>query len=280
MTDQPTDENDDGPFAIDLGAARLARVENYLVGGQAHFAIDRAAAESIGDLSRGGLDGLRVLISAVKAFTARAVHVAIGELGMRQILHIGMSTPTTGMVHEVAWKIAPDARIVYASYDPTTLAHVHTLPSDAEGVVAHVHSAFDDTRTILREAAVTLALDQPVAVVLPTTLNLIADDATAQRIVDDLRAAMTPGSYLIFAHTSLDLAPEGTAKVLERFNEMLDERYVVRTEAQIAGLLTGFDLIEPGLVPVGQWRPDGDPPAPDGTRAAPIYGAIGRRPAD
>ena len=276
MNDLPPDD-DEGPFAIDPSVPRLARVENFLAGGQAHFAVDEAAAESIGDVAAGGLDALRSMVDALKAFVARAVTVVGGDLGIRQYLHIGMSTPTTGMVHHIATKIAPGTRVVYVSYDPTTLAHVHALGDDVdEGVVAHVNSAFDDVQPILREAGEVLDLGRPVAVVLPTSLNLIADDAVAQRVVDDLRAAMAPGSYLVFAHTSLDLAPAGADRVIARFNDLLDESYVVRTEAEIAGLLAGFELVEPGLVPVDHWRPD-DPGAAV-RRPAPIFGAVGRRP--
>src|SRR4029453_4749878 len=112
MGDQPSDAHGHGPFAIDLSVARLARVENFLAGGDAHFAVDRAAVESIGELFQGGLDGLRELVEVVKAFVARAVTVLTGDLGIRQYLHIGMSTPTTGMVHQIAARIAPDTRVV------------------------------------------------------------------------------------------------------------------------------------------------------------------------
>jgi hypothetical protein len=285
MNDEPSadndqdgdDDHDDGPFAIDPSVPRLARVENYLVGGQAHFEVDKTAAESIGEVSMGGLDGLRTLIESLKTFVARAVTVVSGELGIRQYLHIGMSTPTTGMVHHIATKAAPGSRVVYVSYDPTTLAHVHTLGDDVdEGVVAHVNSAFDDVGLILREAATVLDLTRPLAVVLPTSLNLIPDDAVAQRIVDELRDAMAPGSHLVFAHTSLDIAPGGADRMIARFNEMFDESYVVRTEAEIARLLAGFELIEPGLVPADHWR--SDDPGATGRRSAPIFGAVGRRP--
>jgi hypothetical protein len=279
VTDLPSDAHDDASFPIDLNVARLARIENYLVGGEANFAIDREVAETLAGAAPTGLAGLRVAIEAMEAFMARAVRVVAGAPGIRQFLHIGMATPTTGMIHEVAWQVAPDARIVYASYDPTTLAHVHTLRTGAaEGMVAHVHSSFEDPQRILREAAATLDFGRPVAVLLPTTLNVIGSDDVARRVVDDLRDATVPGSYLVLAHTSLDIETEGTAEVIELLNAAIDESYVSRTEAEIAGLLAGLDLLDPGLVPVEHWRSDRDPPALDGGRVVPIYGAVGRKP--
>jgi hypothetical protein len=277
MDDQPPRDRDrdEGPFDIDPGVPRLARLESFLAGGEAHFEVDRAAAASIGDAAPGGLDGLRDMNDAIKGFVARAVAVLSGEVGVRQYLHIAMSTPTTGMVHHVATKNVADARVVYVSYDPTTLAHVHKLGDDVdEGVVAHVNSPFDDTQLILRESAAVLDLSQPIAVVLPSTLNMIGDDEVIRRVVVDLRVAMVPGSYLVLAHTSLDIAPEGTAEALAQFNEILGESYAAHPAAEIVGFLEGFELLEPGLVPLDDWRPD-DPAAT--RRAVPLYGAVARR---
>jgi hypothetical protein len=277
MDDQPSDDPERGPFAIDPNVPRIARVENFLVGGQAHFAADQAAAEAVGEVAPGGVDALRNLIESMKAFVARAVTVVSGDLGVRQYLHIGMSTPTTGMVHHVATKVAPGTRVVYVSYDPTTLAHVHTLADDVDdGVVAHVNSSYENVALILREAAAVLDLDQPVGLVLPTSLNLVPDDEVAQRMVDQLHDALAAGSYLVLAHTSLDLAPAGSDRVVARYNELVSESYVVRSKDEIARLVAGFELIEPGLVPVDHWRPD-DPTA-SVRRLAPVYGAVGRRP--
>jgi hypothetical protein len=278
MNNQPPHRHegtDEVPFAIDPSVPRLARVESFLAGGQAHFATDRAAAESIGDLAPGGLDGLRDMNDAIKDFVARAVTVLSSDVGIRQYLHIAMSTPTTGMVHHIATKIAADARVVYVSYDPTTLAHVHALGDDVDdGVVAHVNSPFDDTQLILREAGAVLDLSRPVAVVLPTTLNMIGDHEAIRRVVAELRAAMVPGSYLVSAHTSLEIAPEGTDRALARFNEILGETYVTHTVAEITQFIEDFELLEPGLVPLDDWRPD-DPSAP--RRTVPIYGAVSYR---
>ncbi|HWS35159.1 MAG TPA: SAM-dependent methyltransferase [Actinoplanes sp.] len=46
--------------------------------------------------------------------------------------------------------------------------------------------------------------------------------------------------------------------------------YVLRSPAEIGGLFAGLDLVEPGLVQLTAWRPDGDVTWLD------AYGAIGR----
>jgi hypothetical protein len=280
VTDQPQGANDESLFPIDPNVARLSRLENFLAGGDAHFAVDRAAAESLSEETLTGLEGLRATIETLWAFVARAVGFLTGEAGARQFLHIGTSVPTSGMTHEVAWQIAPDARVVYVSYDPTALAHAHRLEIGApeEGAVASVFCPYDDPQTILRESAATLDFGRPVVVILPTTLVLIPDNDVARRIVDDLRDATVSGSHVVLAHTSLDIASERTAKLLARLNQELDEPYVARTKAEILELLDGFELLSPGLVPVERWRNDDAPPVLGPDRTVPLYGAVGRKP--
>jgi hypothetical protein len=280
MDDQPEDDrgdHDNGPFAIDPKVPRLARVENYLSGGEAHFAADEAAAEAIGDLAAFGLDGMRSMNDAIKSFVGRAVAVLAGDLGVRQFLHIGMSTPTTGMVHHVAAKVATGTRVVYVSHDPTVLAHVHALGDDAaDGVVAHINRPLNALGPILDEAGAVLDLAEPIGVVLPTTLNLIAGSGAIRRFVVALREASVAGSCMVVAHTSLDLGAPGTGAAIEKFNELLGEHYAAHSGPEILGFLEGFEILEPGLVPVEQWRPD-DPAAAPPKHRFPIFGVVGRR---
>jgi hypothetical protein len=172
----------------------------------------------------------------------------------------------------------PDARVVYASYDTTTLAHAHGLWRDApEGAVGHVHSRFENPDKILQGAAELLDLGKATAVVLPTSLNVVTDEV-AQKLVDTLRATLVSGSYMVMAQTSFDILAHGTAEVIELLNAVLEEPYVARTEREVAHHLEGFDLLDPGLVPVERWRSDGDPPfLPEG-QLVPLYGAVGRKP--
>ena len=46
-----------------------------------------------------------------------------------------------------------------------------------------------------------------------------------------------------------------------------------RTHADIRRFLDGYDLVEPGLVPVAEWRPDGEPQQ----RVSHGYGGVGVR---
>jgi len=278
VTDEPGDHGEDGPFPIELDVPRLARIRNAISGGDANFSVDREVVKSLSDAAPSGLEGLQGVIEALQRFKTRAVRTIAEESDVRQFLHVGTATSSSEMVHEHVLPLVPDARIVYASYDTTTLAHVHDLWRGApEGAVAHVHSRFDDPERILRGAADTLDLSKPIAALLPTTLNVVTDEV-AQALMDALQSALAPGSYLVMAQTSLDIYAEGAAEVVEMLNTVLEEPYIARSKPQIAHHLEGFDLLEPGLVPIEQWRSDGDPPFLPAGQLIPLFAAVGRRP--
>jgi hypothetical protein len=278
VTDETVGNKDEGPFHIELDVPRLARVRNAISGGDANFSVDRDVVKSLADATPSGLEGLQSVIEALHRFKMRGVRTVANESDVRQFLHVGTATPSTGMVHEHVLPLVPDARIVYASYDTTTLAHVHALWRDApDGAVAHVHSRFEEPGRILSGAAETLDLDMPVAVVLPTTLNVLTDEV-AQTLMDALRETLAAGSYVVMAETSLDIYAEGAAEVVELLDSVLEEPYIARTKDEIAQQLDGFDLLDPGLVPIEQWRSDGDPPFLPSGQLIPLFGAVGRKP--
>ena len=51
--------------------------------------------------------------------------------------------------------------------------------------------------------------------------------------------------------------------------------YVPRTAAEVAAFFDGLDLVDPGVVPLLTWRPDGGAPDP---LAARTYAAMARKP--
>lgn len=273
-----TDSNEEGPLPIDLSVPRISRVRNALTGGEANFSVDRKVADALVETSPFGAVGLKAVLEALDQFVTRVLRTIADESEVRQFLHIGTATPKTGMVHERVLPLVPDAKVVYASHDATTLAHVHGLRRDRpDGAVGHVHSSFADPERILTGAGEMLDLSIPVAVILPTSLNIL-NDAVAQKLIDTLRNTLVPGSYLVLAETSLDIPADGTDKVIATLNTMLDEPYVARPREQIAGHLEGFELLEPGLVPIEAWRSDGAPPFLDNGQQMPFFGALALRP--
>jgi O-methyltransferase involved in polyketide biosynthesis len=128
-----------------------------------------------------------------RAFLSRAVRYLAGEAGVRQFLDVGTGLPTADNTHEVAQRVAADARVVYVDNDPVVLAHARALLTSTRGVTAYVDADLHDPGRILALSAPTLDLDRPVAVMLLGVLGHIADDE-ARSIVQRLLDGVASGS--------------------------------------------------------------------------------------
>jgi hypothetical protein len=141
---------------FDTTVPSSARVWNYLLGGTDNFPVDRA-------------------------FLGRAVRYLAAEAGVRQFLDIGSGLPTMDNTHEVAQRVAPDARVVYVDNDPMVRDHAQALlTSTREGTCAYVQADLREPETILTRAAA-LDFEQPIAIMLLGILHFVlgTDEAAA-----------------------------------------------------------------------------------------------------
>jgi hypothetical protein len=264
--------------AVDSGVPSVARIYDYLLGGTTSLAVDRQVVEAVAGTYPGGVDAGRANVRANRRFLERAVRYLAGEAGVRQFLDIGSGIPNVENVHTLAQHVAPDARVVYVDNDTMVLAHTQLLlESSPEGATRFLYEDLRNTDRILDQAADTLDLTQPIALMLVSLLHMVADDQDPYAVVGRLVEALPSGSYVGLSHMSSDITPE-TAAFLAHLDHFLTEPLVDRTRGEIAGFLDGLELVEPGLVPVDQWRPDGPSAAVPGGRQPPWYGAVARKP--
>ena len=153
MTGAPHDASVPGGEAapkIDTTKTQSARIWNYWLGGKDNFAVDRAAGDMVEQLIPGIVDSAR----EDRAFLGRAVRYLAGEAGIRQFLDIGTGLPTLDNTHEVAQRVAPEARIVYVDNDPLVLVHARALLTNltAEGAADYLDADLRDPDTILERA--------------------------------------------------------------------------------------------------------------------------------
>src|SRR6266536_1775336 len=118
--------------------------------------------------------------------------------------------------------------------------------------------------------------DQPVAVLLVAILHFIPDEEDPAGIVARLRDAMAPGSHLVVSHTANESPAEVMAAAQQGFR-LAGAPLTPRTRAQIGDLFDGFELVEPGLVEVSQWRPETPQKATAGKSPWTIVGGVGRK---
>ena len=259
-------------LTIDTSVAHPARVYDYWLGGKDNFAADREAAERVLAVS----PGLRWRIQANRRFLARAVRYLAEDAGIRQFLDIGTGIPSANNTHQVAQKVAPDARIVYVDNDPIVLSHARALlTSGPRGETQYVHGDAREPGPIIESASETLDFSQPVALMLIGVLHLIQDSEDPWGLVAWLMAQLPAGSYLAISHPAIDIAP-GQAEAQRRYNERVSTPQTLRDRDQVARFFEGLELVEPGLVYVHTWRPGEFDTAPEDATSA--WGGVARKP--
>ncbi len=261
-----------GPPDFDITVASQARMYDYLLGGKDNYAADREAV----DQALRFWPEMLFTARANRAFLGRAVSYLTREAGVRQFLDIGTGIPAAGNTHHVAQAIAPESRVVYVDYDPVVLAHARTMLTSSEaGATDYIDADLRDTGTILSQAGQLLDFTRPVAVTLIAILNAIPDSDDPHGIVAMLMDAVPSGSYLALTHLASDLLDQETQDGLEDVQgQMMRKQFTSRNREQVARFFKGMDLVEPGLVPVEEWRPD---PKTSGTGRSSLWCAAGRK---
>ena len=262
------------PAQLDISVAHIARVYNYWLGGKDHFAADREA----GDKTLQGYPDMLSSVRANRAFLCRAVRHLAAEAGIRQFLDIGTGLPSADNTHEVAQAVAPPSRVVYVDNDPVVLAHARALlTSSPEGATGYLDADVRDIGRILAEAGKLLDFSQPIGVMLVAILQFVEDEDDPYRLVARLIEAVPAGSFVVISHPPNDmqrLAP-GLAEALAKLSQTMAQRVTPRSREQVTRFFDGLDLIEPGVVPIQQWRPDSDAEA---TARAGMWGGVGKKP--
>ncbi|HEX2744308.1 MAG TPA: SAM-dependent methyltransferase [Streptosporangiaceae bacterium] len=240
------------PEGVDVSRPSIARIYDYLLFGKDNFAVDRAAAEA---LMQSRLDPRRLSL-ANRGFLFRAVRF-LARQGISQYLDLGSGLPTSPSVHEVARDVIPGARVVYVDHDPMVVAHNDALLAKRDGVVT-IRADVRDPGAVLGDDKLARCLDfsRPVAVLLLSVLHFISLDEDAPGIVARFRDRVAPGSYLAISLGTSDGAdPEMLAEATQTYAGARMP-FTLRSRAQIMDLFKGFDLVEPGLVSLPEWRPD------------------------
>jgi len=213
---------------------------------------------------------------ANRAFLGRVVRYFAAEAGIRQFLDIGTGIPTAGNTHQVAQAIAPESRVVYVDYDPIVLAHARALLTSSDaGATEYIDSDLRDTGTILGQARRLLDFTQPVSVTLVAILHAIPDADDPYAIVARVMDAVPSGSYLALSHLGPEFfTPEALREMQAVSSGRIQQQFTYSDRDQVARFFAGTDLVEPGIVPLQDWRPE---PGTADTGKSAMWCAVGRK---
>jgi hypothetical protein len=256
------------PARIDTSAPNPARVWDAMSGGHDNFEADRLVARHLVAV----MPTLAQVGDAVWAFRSQVVSYLVGEAGIRQFIDIGMGmrgTPTFS-TDAVARAVTRDCRVVYVINDPVVLSHARaTLRSPAGAAISYIDADPRHIESVLRAVREAVDLGEPVAVLMPDTLNFTRNAAgVVARVVN----AVSSGSYLNVIQSCPD---ERQALAARRWNRLIDMPVYLRDADEVASWFRDLDLVPPGVVEIQRWRPGpDDPQCPVGL---PILGAVARK---
>jgi SAM-dependent methyltransferase len=214
---------------LDTSTPSLARAYDYLLGGGASFAADRALAARTVAL----YPQAKALLLASRTYAAGSL-AAIARQGVGQYLDVGSGLPTRPSTHEIARFLVPGARVVYADRDPVVVEHGAALVPSG---VRYVLGDLAEPESLLAHPDILglIDLSRPVCVVLGLVVQAL-DPGTARAVVGVLVRALAPGSYLVV-----------TAGAGEQ-GRLPDSVWPGGlSAADLASFLGGLDLVPPGI---------------------------------
>jgi hypothetical protein len=252
---------DDWTTRINTGVPNPARIYDYLLGGKDNFPADREIAEQMLAIA----PVAREVVEDNRKFLRRAVEV-LADAGARQFIDLGSGLPTQGNVHEIAQAAAPGSRVVYVDNDPMVVAHSRALLAGDNTVAIEGDLRQPDKVLGHPEVRELIDFGQPVALLLLAILHFVPDDEDPFGIVARYRDALPAGSHLAISHGTRDipqrpdLSPEEMADMgakVEQLYQLTTASLVTRTRAEVERFFDGLELLEPGVVEIQRWRPDG-----------------------
>ncbi|MGW0826089.1 SAM-dependent methyltransferase [Streptomyces sp. NPDC002845] len=258
------------PAGIDQATPSAARAYDYLLGGPHNFEADRQLAKQV----------LTVLPANVMSrqnrdYLHRLVNFLTGE-GITQFLDLGSGIPALGNVHEVAQQADPACRVVYVDIESAAVAHGKQLLQGNENT-AIIEADVRQPEAVLNHQETRRLIDfsQPLALLMLGVTQFLNDQDDPWALATRYREALASGSYLALSSFTWDNDPETMQKTIAMFKDSGRTPIVPRTREEVLRLFGNFDLIEPGLVYVPSWRPDG---SQQQAKRSNLYAGVARKP--
>jgi hypothetical protein len=263
---------------IDETKASVARVYDAVLNGKDNYEIDREVVRQLRQVA----PEMSLMAWDNRSFLIRVTRFIARETGITQFLDCGSGLPTAENTHQVAQRIQPDSRVVYVDNDPVVLTHGRALLEENEQTHFSAADIFKPGE-IINDAVVRkyLNFSEPMALFQIGTLPFYNGERSPQSIMAEYIDALPSGSYVAISHF---IDPETSE--LSEFARRLEQAFlrspmgrgVFRTRTEIEGMLTGLELLDPGLVLCADWWPDGPRVKPLDSVQNCIVGAVGRKP--
>ena len=243
---------------IDTTRPSVARCYDAVLGGKDNFEVDREVRAKL----FAAAPELRKLAWDNREFLIRATRFLAGRAGISQFLDCGSGLPTIENTHEVAQWVNPEAHVVYVDNDPVVLAHGRALLED-NGYTHFADADYTKPDEMFEHPVLARNLDlkEPVALYHIATLHHLRDHKQPYETLSATVDALPTGSYVVVTHFYRPDADQGHNILVDRLEQAFDNSGmgpgVFRRLEEIERFFDGLDPVEPGLVRLADWWPDG-----------------------
>lgn len=244
---------------LEMTQASVTRILDAAAGGKNNFVADRDAVRRYDQAAPIATTAAR----AVLQYLCRVVRHLATE-GVDQFVIVGSGVPSGLPAGRQLHDVARDAlgasapRVVYVESDPMVLAGARATIEPVTDLVRVVEGDVREIDDILDDRVVQTFLDwdRPMAVLLLSTHSM-NDDEYVHYVIKRIRQAVPEGSYLSLLQTTFDAIPPELLPAIHDLLAMTLPGHAIRTREEVEALLEGLVLVDPGLVWVPEWRPNG-----------------------
>ena len=261
------------PAEIDPEVPHPIRMWDYMIGGKDNYESDRIAVRHLLRL----WPDVMLIARAAEAFAHRATAWIAQGHGLTQYLQMGTAIPIMNSFDAIVRTQVSDARFVYVTDDPITAAHARAiLAARAPSKLLHVlRAGFRDPGRVLADPWLRerLDFDRPMGVLLLGMLDYTRDDEQLRAGLRQIVDALAPGSLVVV----LQYLEFPDRRVGEMVQSLLGDNrteFTPRSFERISGLMRDHEFLEPGLVRITAWHPDGNGPGRDLEERCHIVGGV------
>jgi hypothetical protein len=146
---------------------------------------------------------------------------------------------------------------VYVDIDPVAVAHSRHILADNPATTA-ISGDLRRPREILEHPEVQDLLDfsEPVALLLMAVLHFVPDEDDPGAVIRAFDEATVAGSYVAISHGLRSELKADSQDQVTNLYRRTPTSVTLRAPEAVAAMLRGWTPVEPGLVPITDWRPD------------------------
>jgi S-adenosyl methyltransferase len=133
--------------------------------------------------------------------------------------------------------------------------HAEALMANNETTTV-VRAALRNMEDVLAATGKLLDFTKPVGLLFVACLHNISDHDDPAGVVARFLTALASGSYLVISHATDELDPDRMHAITAEYAKR-GTVFVGRSKESIQRLFDGAELVDPGVVLIAYWRPDG-----------------------